>query len=225
MGMYNFFSPWTSTTSASQPLTLDAYITFFLVPFIVASLIGQDKNTDMEGGWEMMQLEGDQGEDENSMLDDDPVLDAVFAANAKRRNSNLAAVSDKKRVARGVKADKENTEPAVSPSLYLIMHGISLMYVNLGHKGEESIYPKHVQETDNARFPFCKYSCYFLKIFSWLMVHHSPPQPTRTGKSPNLISIQRRSEILKRISLILLYKTWNASSITMRPRGLCQTIY
>jgi len=165
MGMYNFFSPWTSTTSASWPLTLDAYITFFLVPFIAVSLIGEDKNTDMEGGWETMQLEGDQGEDENSMLDVDLVLDAVFAANAKQRNLNLAAVDDKKakkkQVARGVKADKENTEPAVSPSLYLIMHVISLMYFNLGYKDEESIYLKRVQETDNARLSSCEYSCYF----------------------------------------------------------------
>jgi hypothetical protein len=49
-------------SSYGEPLTLDAYITFFLVPFIAASLIGEDKNTDMEGGWESMQLEGDQGE-------------------------------------------------------------------------------------------------------------------------------------------------------------------
>jgi len=112
-----------------------------------------------------MQLEGDQGEDENSMLDVDLVLDAVFAANAKQRNLNLAAVDDKKakkkQVARGVKADKENTEPAVSPSLYLIMHVISLMYFNLGYKDEESIYLKRVQETDNARLSSCEYSCYF----------------------------------------------------------------
>ena len=83
MGMYGFFSPWTTIISASRPLTLDAYMTFLLVPFIATSLIGEDTNTNVEGGWERMQLEGDQGDDENPMVDDDPALEAVFAANAK----------------------------------------------------------------------------------------------------------------------------------------------
>ena len=91
-------------------------------------------------------------------------IDAVGRRSG-QSHSNLAAVDDKKakkkRVAWGVKANKEKTEPAVSPSLYLIMHVISLMYVNLGYKDEELIYPKCVQETDNARLSSCEYSCYF----------------------------------------------------------------
>jgi hypothetical protein len=159
MGMYNFYSPWTSTT-ASKPLTLDAYITFFLVPFIAATVIGEDKNMDVEGGWETMQLEGDQGEDENSLRDDDPALDAVFASNAKRRNLNLAAVEGKKakekQVVREAKADKENTKPSVS--LRLKIYFISLTYSDLDEKDEHPIDPNHVNETDHARLPPCEYS-------------------------------------------------------------------
>jgi len=118
MGMYNFFSPWTTITSASRPLTLDAYTTFFVVPFIAASLIGEDANADIEGGWEAMQREGDQGDDENSMLDDDPALDAVFAMNAKRCNLALADADknngNKKQPRRGGKGNKENKKPSVS---------------------------------------------------------------------------------------------------------------
>ena len=118
MGMYGFFSPWTTITSASRPLTLDAYTTFFLVPFIAASLIGEDSNTDIEGGWEAMQWEGDQGDDENPMLDDDSALDAVFAANAKRRNLALAGVDknegNKRQVRRDGRGNKENKKPSVS---------------------------------------------------------------------------------------------------------------
>ena len=43
-----------------------------------------------------MQLEGDQGDDENPMVDDDPALEAVFAANAKRRNLASADGDEKK---------------------------------------------------------------------------------------------------------------------------------
>ena len=118
MGMYNIFSPWTTITSASRPLTLDAYTTFFIVLFIAASLIGEDANTGIEGGWEAMQREGDQGDDENSMLDDDPALDAVFAANARRFNLALADVDknngNKKQPRRGGKGEKENKNPSVS---------------------------------------------------------------------------------------------------------------
>jgi hypothetical protein len=91
---------------------------FVIVPFIAACLIGQDTNTDVEGGWETMQSEGDQGDDENSLMDDNPDLDAVFAANAQRRNFALKQAGDKKgkkkQVAkRDTKGNKENDKPAV----------------------------------------------------------------------------------------------------------------
>jgi hypothetical protein len=126
MGMYGFFSPWTTIISASRPLTLDAYMTFLLVPFIAASLIGEDMNTNVEGGWERMQLEGDQGDDENPMVDDDPALEAVFAANAKRRNLASAdgdeKKGEKKQLGRDVKGNKENKKPSVSPYVMIDLH-------------------------------------------------------------------------------------------------------
>ena len=79
--MYDF-TP--KTTNASKTLTLDAFYTFVLVPYIVAWLIAKDKDTDFEGGWEIMQQEGNHGDDENKLWDDNPGLDAVFATNAKR---------------------------------------------------------------------------------------------------------------------------------------------
>ena len=82
MSMYNLLTAGT-ITSASQPLTFAAYTRFILVPFIAALLISQDEDTDIEGAWEIMQKESDHGDDENSSLNDDPVLDDVFAANAK----------------------------------------------------------------------------------------------------------------------------------------------
>ena len=112
--MYDF-TP--KTTNASKPLTLDAYYTFVLVPYIAASLIAKDKDTDFEGGWEIMQREGKHG-------DDDPDLDAVFATNAKRRKLMVTGggKNQKDKGAKGkskraqptnLNANKENTKPVV----------------------------------------------------------------------------------------------------------------
>jgi len=74
MGMYRLVELASVNIAASNPLTLDAYIDFFLIPYIAAWLIGEDKGTDIEGGWEIMQRDGDHGDDENPMVDDDPSL-------------------------------------------------------------------------------------------------------------------------------------------------------
>ena len=131
MAMYDF-TP--KTTNASKPLTLDAYYTFVLVPYIAASLIAKDKDTDFEGGWEIMQREGNHGDDENKLRDDDPDLDAVFATNAKRRklmvtgggeNQKDKGAKGKSKRARptNLNANKENTKPVVChfmSSLFII---------------------------------------------------------------------------------------------------------
>jgi hypothetical protein len=114
MAMYNF-TP--KTTNASKPLTLDGCYTFVLVPYIAASLIAKDKDTNFEGGWEIMQQEGNHG-------DDDPDLDAVFATNVKRcklmvtgggENQKDKGAKGKSKRARPTNpnANKENTKPVV----------------------------------------------------------------------------------------------------------------
>lgn len=81
--MYNF---QIVTTSGSKPLTLETYATFFLIPYIASHLIAIDKDTDVEGGWEIMQKSGDHGDTMNALLDNDSALDRIFAINARRRN-------------------------------------------------------------------------------------------------------------------------------------------
>jgi hypothetical protein len=85
-----------------------------LIPHIAASLIGEDLNTDVEGGWEAMQLGIERGKKENAMRDPDPVLDAVFAANERRRNGNGQKTKGDK-----IKKGKENIAPVVrsTPSI------------------------------------------------------------------------------------------------------------
>jgi hypothetical protein len=115
MGMYDLLAP--VKIPASDPLTLDVYTDFVLIPYIAASLIAEDRETDIDGAWEIMQREGDHGDDENPSRDDDPILDAVYAANARRRK---AAMGDsgrigqlKQKTTRDTRADKENANPAV----------------------------------------------------------------------------------------------------------------
>ncbi|KIM71113.1 hypothetical protein PILCRDRAFT_17367 [Piloderma croceum F 1598] len=127
MSMYSNLAP--VMIPASSPLTLRAYTDFFLIPHIAALLIGQDTNTDIEGGWETMQSEGNHRDDENPLMDDDEILDAVFAANARqsqitkstadKKKQNVAkSTTDKKGTKRprvtavpDVKANKENNKP------------------------------------------------------------------------------------------------------------------
>jgi hypothetical protein len=123
MGMYRLVELAFVKIPASDPLTLDAYIDFFLIPYIAAWLIGEDKDTDLEGGWEIMQKDGDHGEDENPIIDDDPVLEDVFIANVKRSKA-MAEVDrsngqHKQTATQALKADKENVKPRVRGLLFI----------------------------------------------------------------------------------------------------------
>jgi hypothetical protein len=77
------------TTTASKPLTLEAYTTFVLIPYIAAMLIAEDLHTDVEGGWEAMQLGIERGKRENGLQNPDPTLNEVFAANEEHRLKGL----------------------------------------------------------------------------------------------------------------------------------------
>jgi hypothetical protein len=92
--MYNF---QTVMTSGSTPLTLETYTTFFLIPYIGSYLISIDKDTDIDGGWEIMQKSGDHGDTMNGLLDNDSTLDKVFAINARRRNAEEKQIQMKTR--------------------------------------------------------------------------------------------------------------------------------
>jgi hypothetical protein len=115
MGMYDLLAP--TKTSASDPLRLDTYCDFMVIPYITAWLIGEDNNTNVDWGWEIMQLQGDRGNDENRLMDDDPALDAVWAVNAKQRramdqeNGKNVKQPQKQKGARVTKANKENPNP------------------------------------------------------------------------------------------------------------------
>jgi hypothetical protein len=113
MSMYSNLAP--VMIPASNPLTLCTYTDFFLIPHIAALLIGQDTNTDIEGGWETMQSEGNHGDDENPLMDDDEILDAVFAANARQsRITKSTADKKKQNVAKSTADEKGTKRPRVT---------------------------------------------------------------------------------------------------------------
>jgi hypothetical protein len=100
------------TTTASKPLTLEAYTTFVLIPYIAAMLIAEDLHTDVEGGWEAMQLGIERGKRENGLQNPDPTLNEVFAANEERRLKGLDSSQQTKGAGRAKKG-KENVPPTV----------------------------------------------------------------------------------------------------------------
>lgn len=81
MRMYSLIS-LSQISPASNPLTLDAYITYFLAPHIISTLIAEDKGENLEGGWEAMQRAQQNGLAFNKLLDDDSELDDIFQGNA-----------------------------------------------------------------------------------------------------------------------------------------------
>jgi len=109
VAMYNYSN---ETTTASKPLTLEAYTTFVLIPYIVAMLIAEDLHTDVEGGWEAMQLGIKRGKRENGLQNPDPTLNEVFAANKERRLKGLDSSQQTKGAGRSKKG-KENAPPMV----------------------------------------------------------------------------------------------------------------
>ncbi|KZP17177.1 hypothetical protein FIBSPDRAFT_894438 [Athelia psychrophila] len=84
MRMYSLIS-LSQISPASDPLTLDAYITYFVAPHIISTLVAEDKDENLEGGWEAMQPAQQNGLAFNKLLDDDPELDNIFQENAVAR--------------------------------------------------------------------------------------------------------------------------------------------
>ena len=107
--MYNYSD---ATTAASKPLTLEAYTTFVLIPYIASMLITEDLHTDIEGGWEAMQLGIERGKRENSLQNPDPTLNGVFAANEECRLKGLDS-SQQTKDAGHAKKGKDNVLPTV----------------------------------------------------------------------------------------------------------------
>lgn len=111
MYMYDYTSG-NSITSASDPLTLEAYSTYFLIPHIMASLIAEDKNETLEGGWEAMQRSRDHGRTLNGHTDDNDIeLDAIFAKNAKARKNKNKNIEDEPKP-----SSAETLRPGPQPS-------------------------------------------------------------------------------------------------------------
>jgi len=97
-------------TPASKPLTLESYTTYVLIPYIAASLIGEDIGTDVDGGWEEMQCGN--------------AHETIAASNDSESGTDLDTVNeeDHKAVAitRKGKKGKENRKPTVCYSLCIV---------------------------------------------------------------------------------------------------------
>lgn len=93
-------------TAASKPLTMDAYLTFFIIPLLAASFIAKDEDTNVEGGWESMVREDT---DRHPSMKVDKFLEVVRTSNSVRCNKHamVAPTSSEGN-------NKENDDPLVS---------------------------------------------------------------------------------------------------------------
>jgi len=81
------FGTWDFRTDCTLPLTFRTYTQYFLIPHIASCLIAEDKDTDMEGGWEIMLRSAEAGETLQSLTRQEGPLETIFEANAKRRRA------------------------------------------------------------------------------------------------------------------------------------------
>jgi len=126
-----------ATTAASKPLMLEAYTTFVLIPYITSMLIVEDLHTDIEGGWEAMQLGIECGKRVNSLQNPDPMLDGVFAANEERRLKDLDSGQQTKDAGHAKKG-KENVPPTVCLYLFRDRHEThSQLTLGPGKEGQD----------------------------------------------------------------------------------------
>jgi hypothetical protein len=71
-------------TQCTLPLSFCTYTQYFLVPHLASQLIAKDKNTDGEGGWEIMLRSAKVGDTLQSLTDQEGLLEDIFTANVNR---------------------------------------------------------------------------------------------------------------------------------------------
>jgi hypothetical protein len=81
------FGPTNFRTACTLPLTFRTYTRHFLIPHIVCCLIAEDKDIDLEGGWEIMVQTADLGETLHSLTIQEDLLETIIAVNGKRRET------------------------------------------------------------------------------------------------------------------------------------------
>jgi hypothetical protein len=79
------FGPTNFRTACTLPLSFRTYTQYFLTPHIACCLIAEDKDIDLEGGWEVMMQTADLGETLHSLTIQEDLLETIITANAKRR--------------------------------------------------------------------------------------------------------------------------------------------
>ena len=103
--MYDYTSV---KTPASSPLTLEAYTTYVLVPYVAAWLIGNEMGMDVDGGWEAMQQT-------NALNAAIPASSTSNVANGTATLETPKTIGQKPAVQKGKKG-KENAKAAVCSS-------------------------------------------------------------------------------------------------------------
>ena len=81
------FGPTNFHTKGTLPLSFRTYTKYFLVPHLASFLIAEDKDTDMEEGWEIMTRSAEVGDTLQSLTLQEDLLEDIFTANVNRHKS------------------------------------------------------------------------------------------------------------------------------------------
>jgi hypothetical protein len=76
-------------------LSFRTYTQYFLVPHITCCLIAEDKNTDLEGGWEIMVRSAEVGDTLQSLTAQEDLLETISTANAKHYKERSLILDNK----------------------------------------------------------------------------------------------------------------------------------
>ena len=81
------FGPTNFRTEGTLPLSFHTYTKYFLMPHLTSSLIAEDKDTDMEEGWEIMTHSAEVGDTLQSLTLQEDLLEDIFTTNVNRHKS------------------------------------------------------------------------------------------------------------------------------------------
>jgi hypothetical protein len=175
------FGPTNFRTNCTLPLSFRTYTRYFLVPHIACHLIAEDKDTDLEEGWEIMVRSAEVGDTLQSLTAQDDLLEDIFTENVKRYEERNRASNDETHDL--IEADMTTaTDPAE------VAVAVSLLF----HRRSSFSYLLRTTRMDRCRH-LCQDASSWLVSLQQLMVQQrDEPRPPRLGRHCQLRTFQSR---------------------------------
>lgn len=117
------FGPIEIRPSTTAPLTLKAFADYFLIPYLISTLIAEDMNQDISDSIEIRKQSADVGNVLMALsVPPEGLLDTIFEENVRHRRDKMAV---------GSNIDHGAPEPCVSPRADIKEHTILVSVIRM----------------------------------------------------------------------------------------------